>query len=372
MSWVTLEAPQERPGHLVCACDLAPPDAAPAAAGAPSLALAAGVFALTVLSQALAAAVLPLAGLVLAPTPRWAALPFALTLVGAGVATLPAALLTDLFGRRAALALGASLGLAGGAIAARSFVAGQFFGLALGAFWLGVAQGFGFFYRHSPVPQAGDKPRAVALVLGAGALAALLAPATIGAARTLAGPLAPAAALLGVGAAQVAILALAMTLRASRDVGAPVAPRAQHGPLFALATFAGAGAWFGMAALMAGAAPMMAICGIGSAAASGVIAIHILAMYAPAAIAGPWLARLGAAKIAVAGLAMILVALAAAGRAGATLPFAALMALGGCGWSLAMLGATVAIHRDCAPSPRLLALHDGALFAAAVAGALWR
>ena len=123
---------------------------------------------------------------------------------------------------------------------------------------------------------------------------------------------------------------------------------------------------------MAGAAPMMAICGIGSAAASGVIAIHILAMYAPAAIAGPWLARLGAAKIAVAGLAMILVALAAAGRAGATLPFAALMALGGCGWSLAMLGATVAIHRDCAPSPRLLALHDGALFAAAVAGALWR
>ena len=52
------------------------------------------------------------------------------------------------------------------------------------------------------------------------------------------------------------------------------------------------------------------------------------------------------------------------------------MALAGCGWSLAMLGATIAIHRDCSPSPRLLALHDAALFAAAVAGALcgafWR
>ncbi|MGA2794227.1 MAG: hypothetical protein ABSE69_11965, partial [Roseiarcus sp.] len=113
MSWVTLAPPQERPGHLVCACDLTPP-ASPAvaavAAGAPGLALAAGIFALTVLAQALTAAVLPMAGVILAPKPVWAALPYALTLVGAGVATLPAAALTDLFGRRAALALGASLG----------------------------------------------------------------------------------------------------------------------------------------------------------------------------------------------------------------------------------------------------------------------
>ncbi len=125
MSWVTLAPPQERPGHLVCACDLTPPASPPVAAGAPGLGLAAGIFALTVLAQALTAAVLPTAGVSLAPKPIWAALPYALTLVGAGVATLPAAALADLFGRRAALALGASLGLAGGAVAARSFVAGS-------------------------------------------------------------------------------------------------------------------------------------------------------------------------------------------------------------------------------------------------------
>jgi hypothetical protein len=376
MSWVTLAPPQERPGHLVCACDLDAPAAPLAAAGATGIGVAAGVFALTVLAQALTAAVLPLAGIVLAPRPGWAALPYALTLVGASVATLPAALLTDLFGRRAALALGASLGLAGGAVAARSFVAGQFFGLALGAFWLGVAQGFGFFYRHAPVLRAADKPRAVAAALGAGALAALLAPATIGAARTLAGPLAPAAALLAVGVAQIAILILAMTMQPAHDVSAPVPARSQRRGVFALATLAAAAAWFAMASLMANAAPAMAICGVGSAAASAVIAGHILSMYAPAAIAGPWIGRFGVSRVATAGLAMIAFALLEASRAAAALHFAALMALAGCGWSLAMLGATIAIHRDCSPSPRLLALHDAALFAAAVAGALcgafWR
>jgi len=376
MSWVTLAPTEERPGHLVCACDLTPPAAPAVATSAPGLAAAAGVFALTVLAQALTAAVLPLAGAVLAPAAGWAAAPYALTLVGAAAATLPAAVLTDLFGRRAALALGASLGLAGGAIAARSFVAQQFFGLALGAFWLGVAQGFGFFYRHSPVLRADDKPRAIAVILGSGVLAAILAPATIAAAQGVAGPLAPAAALACAGVAQVAILALAMTMRSTRAVGAATPVRSKRKGLFALATAAGAGAWFAMTSLMANAAPTMALCGIGAAAAAGVIAVHILAMYGPAAIVGPWVARIGAAKLTGVGLAMILCALAAAWRADRSFDFVALMALAGCGWSLAMLGATIAVHRDCSPSARLLALHDGALFAAAVAGALagpfWR
>jgi len=377
MSWITLAPREPRPGHLVCACDVAAPADSPApAADAPALGFAAGVFALTVLTQALTAAVLPLAGVVLAPRPGWAPLPFALTLVGAGVATLPAALLTDLFGRRAALAMGASLGLAGGAIAAWSFVSGQFFGLALGAFWLGVAQGFGFFYRHVPVLRAADKPRAVGAVLGAGALAVLLAPAAVGAAQSLAGPLAPAAALLAVGAAEVVLLVVAIAMRPGRDIGAPAPARSGRTPQFLLATLAGAAAWFAMASLMANAAPTMALCGIGSATAAGVIAGHILSMYVPAALAGPWATRLGASKITAVGLAMILFALFEMGRADARTAFGAAMILAGAGWSLAMLGATIAIHQGGRPSTRDLALHDAALFAAAVAGALggafWR
>ncbi len=371
MTSVIFAPTQERPGHLICACDLSPPLSAGAVdARGPGITLAAGVFALTVLAQTLTTAVLPLAGVILAPKPVWAALPYALTLVGAGAATLPAAVLTDLFGRRAALALGASLGLAGGAIAARSFVADQFFGLALGAFWLGVAQGFGFFYRHAPALRAGRKSHAVAIVLGSGVLAALFAPAAIGVAQGFAGPLAPAALLLGAGAVQIAILALAMTIQAGRDVSAGTSSRSKHKGLFVLATTGGAVAWFAMSSLMANAAPNMALCGVGAAAASGVIASHILSMYGPAALVGPWVGRFGAAKVAAVGLTTVLCALILASRPTTALQFGALMIFAGSGWSLAMLGVTIVIQDKCSPSRRLLALHDGVLFAAAVAGAL--
>ena len=370
MSWVTLAPAQERPGHLVCTCDLTPPASSPALADGPGLGLAAFIFALTVLAQALTAAVLPIAGMILAPKPIWTALPFALTLVGAGVATLPAAALTDLFGRRAALALGASLGLAGGVIAARSFAAGQFFGLALGAFWLGVAQGFGFFYRHAPVLRAGDKTHAIAIVLGSGSLAAILAPAVIGISQTMAGALAPAAALLCAGAVQIVVLGLAMTMLGARDVSAAVASQSSSKGPFFVATAAVAIAWFAMTSLMAHAAPSMALCGVGAAAASGVIASHILAMYAPAAIVGPWVRKVGAAKVTTVGLVLILCALAGASRAATAYEFEVVMLLAGSGWSLTTLGATISIHDNCSPSPRLLALHDCAIFAAAVSGAL--
>jgi hypothetical protein len=44
--------------------------------------------------------------------------------------------------------------------------------------------------------------------------------------------------------------------------------------------------------------------------------------------------------------------------------------VGGCGWSLATLGATQWLHARGEPPRALLALHDFALFAGAVGGAL--
>jgi hypothetical protein len=371
VSWVTLAPERDRPGHLVCACDLTgAPTSAAVGSRAAGVASAASVFAFTILAQALSMAVLPTAGLVLAPSPAEAAWPYALTLVGAGVATFPATLLTDLFGRRAALALAASLGLAGGILAATSFAAGQFPGLLLGAFWLGVAQGFGFFYRHAAIPRASDKTQTIAVVLGSGSLAALAAPGIMALSRSLAGPLAPAAALLSAGAAQVVILGLAMTTSPGGGLGAAKSAEAPRPPVFVAATAAAAIAWFAMTALMARAPPSLALCGVGAAGASGWIAVHILSMYAPAALLGTWADRLGAGRLAAVGVLAALAALLGAGRATTALEFEAAMMLAGCGWGLALLGATLAIHRDGSPSPRLLALHDGVLFCAAVAGAL--
>ena len=81
-------------------------------------------------------------GAALAPRPAIANLPYALTLLGAAIASLPASMLLDQFGRRAAFALGACLGTSGGILAAFAIATQQFGLLSLGALWIGIAQGF--------------------------------------------------------------------------------------------------------------------------------------------------------------------------------------------------------------------------------------
>jgi hypothetical protein len=355
-----------RAGLLSCACDFDLPDDATAdRAGRASLALIAAGFAFSVLAQALAFAALPIAGAVLSPTPRAATAPVVLMLAGAATATFPAAFLSGLFGRRSAFALGASLGVAGALFAAWGLASGQFAGLCLGAFWLGVAQGFGLFYRHA----VGASARAVAIVLGAASLAAFAAPAIVGVAQALAGPLAPAGALIGAGLAQLCVLMLAAPLPAAIELSQLEGSRHFDAWGFAAVTAAAALAWFGMMALMAGAPLAMAGCGLGLGAASGGIAWHVLAMYAPAAAIGAAGWRPPAAMTTAAGLGLLAVGCLAARSQTSAAGFDLALIVGGCGWSLATLGATQWIHAHGAPRS-LLALHDFALFAAAVCGAL--
>ena len=244
MNLIDLEPPQNRAGHIVCNCDEGVGGAAEPLAP-PALAATALGYGLNILSQTLTIAVLPIAGATLAPRPLFATLPYAATLVGALVASLVAALLNNLFGRRAAFATGASLGIAGAGLAAWSTFQGQFAGLCLGAFWLGTAQAFGLFYRHSAAIHGRDPKRAVAIVLGAGALAAVSAPSLMQLAQVQAGPFAPAMALALAGLVQVAVSALSL-LQPGRSLAAPRLPRATGIDMnFLLATAIGASAWFG-------------------------------------------------------------------------------------------------------------------------------
>lgn len=356
-----------RAGLLSCACDFDLPDDATAdpVGRAQSLALIAAGFSFSVLAQALAFAALPIAGAVLSPTPRTAMAPVVLMLAGAATATFPASFLTGLFGRRSAFALGASLGVAGAALGAWGLASGQFSALCLGAFWLGVAQGFGLFYRHA----VGSSARAVAIVLGSASLAAFAAPAVVGVAQALAGPLAPAGALIGAALAQLCVLMLAAPLPA----GVEISQREGSGLFdpwgFAAVTAAAALAWFGMMALMAGAPLAMAGCGLGLGAASGGIAWHVLAMYAPAAVIGASGWRPPAALTTALGLTLLALGCLAARMQTSAAGFDLALIIGGCGWSLATLGATQWLHARGGPR-WLLALHDFALFAAAVCGAL--
>lgn len=368
MSLTDLEPAKARAGQLFCSCDT--PESEATDLGRPALAALALGFGLTILIQSLYVAVLPIAGAELAARPALATLPYALTLVGALAASLPAAMLSDAFGRRSAFALGASLGLAGAGLAAWSLIERQYAGLALGCFWLGVAQGFGFFYRHSAAIAARNKAKAIAVVLGAGGLAAVAAPTLLALAQHFAGPLAPSLALGFAAVTQILVLALCLAVP-SKPLAAPrPAEITRPDATYVWASLAGALAWFGMALMMAGSPGLMAHCGIGMAGRAEIISWHNLAMYVPAAVLGLTLQKPKGEILCAIGLVLLAGAVLGLNRLASFIDFGTVLIVAGGGWSLAMFGATLTIHAKGALPRPLLAAHDALLFLGAIGGAM--
>lgn len=328
-------------------------------------------FGLAVLAQALALAQLPQAALLIAPRAEQIGWPLALLLIGAALASFPAAALVDGFGRRAAFALGASLGVGGGLLTAFGMTHGHFPAFCLGALWLGLAQGFGLFYRHIAASALGGLR-----VLAGGALAALAAPLVVHASEFAGGG---AASLLCAALLQLAALFLALRLphgfsAVNASVSSPVQDAGDGATFrsmyFALATLAGAAAWAMMAAAMLRGPLSLALCGAAQSLIGGAMAWHLLAMYGPAALAARFPARFPPLASLVAGLVLLAGAFASLRLSTSPALLAAAMAAVGVAWSLANIGALRLLHEKGPPSRTALALHDLCLLGAAAAGAL--
>jgi hypothetical protein len=325
----------------------------------------------SVLSQALMFSVLPLAGRMLAPAPALGSLPFVALFVGAVAATFPASILTDAFGRRAAFALGASLGSAGGLVVAWGLLYAAFWPLLVGAFWIGTANGFALQYRHAAAAGgSAEAARAVAIVIGAGALIGVIAPTLAGLAENGLTP------FLGAGSAIVAAIAHVLALGAALLLPGTEENVADGGPgsRISLAdwlrpTITAGLAWFAMMAVMGFAPIGLAGCGVGFPATVGAVAWHLVAMYAPALALSAWTERLGLRTVAAAGLAMSSLAiLAVIIRPLAPAIMLALVGAGA-GWSLATSAAVIALHRR-SPGRVAIAAHDACILGAGIAGAM--
>jgi MFS family permease len=356
-----------RAGQLECICE-------PGALGDSALdrrgtgLLAAG-FAFSVLAQVLTLSILPLAGLSLAPNQGLVTLPYAAFYIGAALASLPASLLLDSFGRRAAFSLGASLGAAGGLVLVWALVSMHFGALVLGAFWLGIAGGFSLFYRHAALPVGGRGVSALLIVFGAATLVGLAAPSIASLAEAAALPRAFAGTAAAAALAHVASLAATAALPYQRRREQKSEATGLHGwrPIL-LPTIIGTIGWFAMTALM-GATPIAVIGCAPSEAVVGAVAWHVMAMYAPSLALAvlPRAARL--APLTVGGcllLAMGAIAFVLSSSAGG---FSGSAALVGMGWSLIMLGTTLWVNGNGLVSRWLLGIHDSALLAGAILGA---
>lgn len=368
MSTVELQRAQGRGGVLSCACDpLMVPDSAH---DTPVTRWPLTIFtlsnAVTIFAQALVLTIVPVGGAILG-SGGTVVLPFTALLLGAAVGTVPAAWLTGV-DQRWGFALGATFGVAGAALGAFGIVAGLFGAFVLGSFWLGLAQGFGNFYRHGAAGLGRRDARAIALVFGAGVAAAFVVPGALSAASAIAGPLASAAILVMAALAHVIASALAFLLPRQRGFVVPTASGAV--PHYAFATITGALSWGAMALMMGLTPSLMLGCGIGLSQVSGTVAWHIVAMYGPALVLGFVITPMRAPLACLAGLALSAGAIGLAFVAQTPVPFTCALIMSGFGWSATTLGATTLLHAQASPTRAQLALHDFMLLAAALAGSV--
>jgi hypothetical protein len=270
------------------------------------------------------------------------------------------------------LALGASLGIAGGLVMAWALTVNLFAPFCLGAFWLGVAQGFSLFYRHEAALGAG-RAFAALVVFGSGALAGLAGPALAAFVAQSAPAQLFAATALAAALAQVLVLALAVFAMERAPALPHHAAREQGRPdwrAFAVPSLIAGLAWFGMTAAMVAAPGAMIGCGIAASVVFTAISWHVVAMYAPAFFTGLLARRLGAQAIAALGLGLILVAWGLEAAAGDYWRFAAALIVVAVGWSFATAGASLELYAQARPSRAMLAAHDAVLFLSAMAGAV--
>jgi hypothetical protein len=129
-----------------------------------------------------------------------------------------------------------------------------------------------------------------------------------------------------------------------------------------------AAAWFGMTALMLASPSAMISCGLSAAGVTGLLAWHVVAMYAPGFGIGLLTKHLGEAGTALAGLALVISARLLLVHAADAAGFALGLMILAVGWCLATAAVTMWLQKT-APPRWALAAHDACLLLAALAGA---
>ena len=357
-----------RAGQIFCACDIdglpLDLDALPKESSLFRMALAFGA---SVFAQVLTLSVLPLAsasfGLASGALP-W---PYMALLLGAALAAFPASILLDRLGRQTAFALGASLGLAGGLLAAVALFERLYPVFIVGLLWLGMAQGFSLFYRHAGA-MAGH---AAGLIFAAGLSGAFAAPFMIEFITEQAGPLSSPSLFALAGLANLVTLAVAIGLPGRHIEITAQSDLIKRPPTVSVisATIIAGLAWLVMTGVMAHAPLAMNGCGLSFSMSAIGMAVHLSAMYLPGFTIGRMVMHFGASMTALIGLILLLMGSASVLYQATLLGFVISLAVAGYGWGMATIGATAALHRSGHPSASVLALHDIILFLSALAGA---
>ena len=289
-----------------------------------------------------------LAGSHIAPSPALATLPIATMFLGTAVATFPASMWMARVGRRTGFLAGALLGAAGGLIAASGIAFGAIGLLALGTFLVGTYQASAQFYRFaaSEVAHNAFRSRAISLVLAGGIVAALAGPMLGRLGSSLLEPqyigsflLLTLVSMIGAGMLTGLRMPPLKKVTGQASEGRPWR-RIVSQPAYLVALF-GAATGYGIMILAMTATPIaMVHHHHGLSATAVVIQLHVLGMFLPSFFTGSLVAKFGALRVMLTGVALlaghVMMALTGIGFAS----FASALALLGVGWNFLYVGGT--------------------------------
>jgi MFS family permease len=300
-----------------------------------------------------------LVGLRLAPTAWLVTLPLTTYVLGAAIASLPAAFFMKHHGRRAGFMLGASLGCAGAVLSYFAVSAGNFWLLCLGTVLAGIYNAFGQQYRFAAADSAPPqwRARAISLTLAGGIAGGVIGPAVGNLTRNLLTPSFVASYLALAGFALLAMLI------ASRVDIPPLAAEQQHAagrpvrelmrnPKLLVAVLAAACGYGVMNLLMTATALAMDSCGLPFGDAALVLEWHVIGMFAPSFFTAHLLKRFGIPRMLLTGAALMTLCIVIALSGVTLMHFWWALLLLGIGWNFLFIGGTTLLTEVCRPEER--------------------
>lgn len=287
-----------------------------------------------------------LVGYSLAEDKSLATLPMAIQMLATMAASIPAGIVFGRLGRRAGFALGAVAAFIGSLVFAAGIWQADFWLYVAGALPAGLGMGIAQHYRFAAAEVASPayRPRAIALVMAGGVLAAIFGPEMVKQTKDAVPPFLFLGTYL-VFATLPIICGVLLTI--VRLPPAPPRPKSPtpiseiiRRPAFLTAAITGAIAYGTMNLVMTSTPLEMMACGFAVAASATVIQAHAVAMFAPGFVTGRLIARYGVRRIIAVGAALNAGCVAVALMGSDFWHFVVALVLLGLGWNFMFTGAT--------------------------------
>lgn len=302
-----------------------------------------------------------LVGAQIAPDMSWATLPQSMLVIGTALTTLPLSLAMKRIGRRNGFLIGAATGLIASLLGVYAIFQRNFPLFLVCSLLIGVFQASASYYRFAAADAASPafRPKAISWVMTGGVLAALFGTLLVMATVNLFAPVPFAGSYLAMALLSLACVGVLLVLKQPNavqvaDEHEPARPLAEivRQPRYIVAAAVGMMSYGIMVLVMTATPVAMLGCGFHVDDSSWVIQWHALAMFVPSFLTGSIIARMGAEKVAAAGMAL-LIAAAISGLAGVHFEnFAIGMILLGLGWNFGYIGATTMLTTTYRASER--------------------